>query len=88
MSRDRNQYHCDGCDPEKIVAPYIRTHLRDGKRLCCECADEHDRRSFGTSFGRCHTCSRVDYLTRTIGDLCQCSDCVTTERRERDEARQ
>lgn len=82
-------YHCDGCDPTHIVAAYPVTHIRGDRRLCGECAEEHDRRELAApALGRCHTCSRTDHLSRTIGDLWQCSDCVTDEARERSEQRQ
>jgi ribosomal protein L37AE/L43A len=84
-------YHCDACDPTHIVAAYPVTHIRNGKRLCGECAEEHDRRDRELAaplVGRCHTCSRNDHLSRTIGDLWQCSECVTAEARQRSEQRQ
>lgn len=86
----RIAYHCDGCDPTHIVAAYPVTHIRGGQRLCGECAEEHDRRelSGGKRHGRCMSCAAMDDLDQTIGDLWQCSDCVTAEARERSEQRQ
>lgn len=86
----RIAYHCDGCDPTHIVAAYPVTHIRAGKRLCRECAEEHDRRGFaaGRRHGRCSTCSAMDDLSQTIADLWQCSECVADEARERSEQRQ
>lgn len=92
--RPRPMAHCDACDPERLVAAYPVTHVRAGKRLCGECAEEHDRRELAApalaapALGRCHTCSRVAHVSRTIVDLWQCSDCVADEARERSEARQ
>lgn len=82
-------YHCDACDPTHIVAAYPVTYIRAGKRLCGECAEEHDRRSLAAPHvGCCQSCSRVTDITRTIADIWQCSDCVTAEARERSEQRQ
>jgi uncharacterized CHY-type Zn-finger protein len=81
-------YHCDGCDPTHIVAAYPVTHIRGNKRLCGECADEYDRRELAAVKRQCMSCGALVALSETIGDLWQCSDCVTDEARVRSEQRQ